>query len=260
MESRAPGSRNWRLPAALVAVLLAGWAGIFWLAGRGSAGLPSSSRPRLHPSDKHFVTPQQLVASGALSEQSLGSMTVVGHDGKRREWKDLAPGRPLVVVFIKRGCPCSVEFEPFFHRLAGAWQESVRLIDVIDGDVETARRYAEVNRVPYLVLADPQRQVISRFGAKNGAYVALVRPDGILDTLWPGCSSEMMLELNRRIASFAGKEEKRLDTSGLPTALTTGCPFEDGPGRGSTPHPQLLSPATGERGARQGPRERKEQP
>jgi hypothetical protein len=228
METRGRGpARNWLLPAALVAVLLIGWAGIFWTARR-SPGFPSSSHPpRLPSSEKHYVTPQQLIASGSMSAQNLGPLTVVGHDGKRRDWKDLAAARPVVVVFIKRGCPCNVEFEPFFHRLSRAYQESVSFVGVIDGGVETARQYAEANQVPYLVLADPERVLISRFRVERGAYVALVTPSGTLDTLWPGCSAEMMRELSRRIADLAGVEEQPVDTSGLPTVLTTGCPFAD---------------------------------
>jgi hypothetical protein len=55
-----------------------------------------------------------------MSARPLGPIPVLGHDGKRREWQDLAAARPVVAVFIKRGCPCSVEFEPFFHRLSRA--------------------------------------------------------------------------------------------------------------------------------------------
>jgi len=160
-----------------------------------------------------------------MSAQSPGLVATIAHDGRRRTWQELSGGDPVVVVFIKKGCPCSVEFEPFFHRLYRAYAESVRFVGVIDGGVETARRYAEDNHVPYLVLADPERVLISRFRAENGAYVALVTPAEVLDTLWPGCSAEMMRELSRRIAYLAGVEEQSIETTDLPTALTTGCPF-----------------------------------
>jgi hypothetical protein len=91
---------------------------------------------------------------------------------------------------------------------------------VIDGDVEVAQRYAEANRVPYLVLADPKRVLISRFGAENGAYVALVTPAGILDTLWPGCSAEMMLELSRRAAQLRPAARSRLQPAATGASAT----------------------------------------
>jgi hypothetical protein len=228
MESRGRGStRGWLLPTAIVAVLLGAWGAIFWTAGRGPAAFPTSAHARQLAAEKHYVTPQQLVAAGAMSAHALGPLTVVGHDGRRLEWKELAEGRPVVVVFIKAGCPCNVEFEPFFHRLARAYHESVCFAGVIDGPVETARQYAESNHVPYLVLADPGRGVISRFRAANGVYVALVTPAGTIDTLWPGCSAGMMLEMSRRIADLASVEEQPIETSGLPSVLTTGCPFAE---------------------------------
>jgi hypothetical protein len=217
---------KWQLPTAIVAVLLTAWAGIDWMAGPRSNTPPPSSRPRPLPSaERHYVSAQQLTASGGMSARPLGPVAMVAHDGRRREWKELAGSRPVVIVFIKSGCPCSVEFEPFFHRLYQAYQGSVRFVGVIDGEVETARQYAEANRVPYLVLADSERRLISRFRVENGAYVAVATPAGVLDTLWPGCSAEMMRELSRRIAELAGVAEQPVETSGMPRVLTAGCPF-----------------------------------
>jgi peroxiredoxin len=160
-----------------------------------------------------------------MSAQSPGLISLLAHDGRCRTWQELSGGHPVVVVFIKKGCPCNVEFEPFFHRLYQAYRASVHFVGVIDAGVETARQYAEDNHVPYLVLADSERALISRLRAENGAYVALVTPAEVLDTLWPGYSAEMMCELSRRIAKLAGVEEEPVDTTGLPSALTTGCPF-----------------------------------
>jgi hypothetical protein len=219
---------RWQLPAVLIAVLLIAWAGIYWTLGRRSADYPLSAQtPRLPSYEKHYVTPQQLAASGAMSAHPLGPITALAHDGSHKEWKELSRARPVVVVFIRKGCPCNVEFEPFFHRLHRAYRKSVSFLGVIDGGVDVARLYAQANRVPYPVLADPQRVLISRFRAENGAYVALVTPAGVLDTLWPGCSVEMMRELSRRIAEVALVQDQSVDTSGLPGVLTTGCPFAD---------------------------------
>lgn len=227
MGSRERGStRNWLLPTVIVAVLLNAWAVIFWMTGRRPNAFPSSAHARRHSSETRYVTPHQLAASGAMSNHRLGPLIVMGDDGRRREWKELAAARPVVVVFIKAGCMCSLEFEPFFHRMARAYQGAVRFVGVIDGRVEMARQYVESNHVPYLVLADPGSETISRFRAKNGAYVALVTSGGTIDTLWPGCSAGMMHELGQRIALLSGVEEQPVDTSGLPSVLTTGCPYK----------------------------------
>jgi hypothetical protein len=187
----------------------------------------------------HYVTPRQLTDSAALATTAVSALTATTDRDQFFTWPVPDDRRPLLLVFIKNGCPCSVELEPFFHRLERAYADIVRFAGVIDGDVRTARRYAEANATPYPILADPERQLIHRFQAENGAYVALLvlagtpvgkgdtsAQDGLtIDSLWPGCSAEMFTQMGRRIAAAAGVEERPLDTSGLPSAPVTGCPF-----------------------------------
>jgi hypothetical protein len=96
---------------------------------------------------------------------------------------------------------------------------------VIDSGEDEARAYAEANKVPYRVLADPDRTIIARLEAKHGGYVALLTGGGTLDALWPGCSADMMRSLGRRIAVLGARAECPIDFSGMPKVLTTGCPF-----------------------------------
>jgi hypothetical protein len=138
----------------------------------------------------------------------------------------MSEARPLVLVFIRRDCPCNVEFEPFFHRLADRYRDVAEFAGVIDAGPDAAFAYATANKTPYRVFADPDRAIIDRFEAKNGGYVALLRPEGAIDTLWPGCSAEMIRELGRRIAELGSVTERSIDVAGMPGALTTGCPFE----------------------------------
>src|ERR1700730_15669237 len=76
--------------------------------------------------EKHYVTPRQLTESGAMSSVALALSTATDHRGNTVQWSELAAERPLVVVFIKSGCPCNVEFEPFFHHLDEAYRDHVR--------------------------------------------------------------------------------------------------------------------------------------
>jgi peroxiredoxin len=166
-----------------------------------------------------------LAASGTATGLSLASLAAVASDGRRLTWEEISGGRPVVFVFIKDGCPCSIRFEPFFHRIAHAFQDRVRFVGVIDGSADVARAYVAANKVPYLVLTDPDRALITKFKALNAAYVALVDKQSALDTLWPGCSAEMMQDLCRRTSVLAGSTDPRVDFAGMPGPLTTGCPF-----------------------------------
>ena len=202
------------------------WAMLLWLAGREGSEIPAREIIPAKPAvEKHFVTPEQLMECGALAERRIEPFSAVAHDGARFTWPAAGGARPLVLVFIKQGCPCSVEFQPFFHRLEQRYRDAAEFVGVIDADADSARAYAAANKVPYRVLADPDHAIITRCEAKHGGYVALLGGSGQLDTLWPGCSAEMMRALGRRIAALRAIEERSLDVSNLPKVLTTGCSF-----------------------------------
>jgi peroxiredoxin len=218
--------RRFFFPAA---VLVALWTGSLWVHHQGE--LAARPRPPARPVPapaalaRRPVTPGQLTAAGALADRPIGPLTALAADGSRLGWRELSGGRPVVLVFVRRGCPCSVEFQPHFSRLARAYRGRARFAGVLDGPVAAARDFAEANGVHYPVLADPELALIRRFQVRNGAYVALVTAGGRLATLWPGCSTAMMRELDRRLAGLTGGREQRLEFAGLPAVLTTGCPF-----------------------------------
>lgn len=201
------------------------WAGLAWVAYSYHSEPAAALLPTAPATEKHYVTPAQLADSGAHHGRPVKPFTAVTHDGRAFAWEEFAAGQLVVLVFIKKDCPCSAEFEPFFQRLAMAYRGRVRFLGVIDADRNAARRYAEANRVAYPVIADADCSVIRQFQAENGGYIALVRPGGTVEALWPGCSAEMMRDVNRRLAQLAGVDERPLDTAGLPAALTTGCPY-----------------------------------
>jgi peroxiredoxin len=211
--------------------VLASLGGAAWLTGVSPSrpataavgGLSSSGR--VASEEQHFVTPEQLAESASGSHGCVQFASAITAEGSRTSWRQLSAGRPLVVVFLRDGCPCSVKFEPLFQRLARAHHSHVQFVGVIDGDVETARRFACANHVPYPILADADKSLIRLFQAKNAAYVALVDRNGFVDTLWPGCSADMMRELNARAANLAGVAEPPFDARDMPGPLTTGCPF-----------------------------------
>jgi hypothetical protein len=214
------------IPGILTVAATVAWATLSWLAGREGSEIPVREVVATKPAaGKHLVTPDQLVECGTSAERRIGPFSALAHDGGRFAWPAAGGARPLVLVFIKRGCPCSGEFEPFFHRLQRRYRDAADFVDVIDADANSARAYAAANEVPYRVLADPDRVIVARFRAKRGGYVALLGADGLLDTLWPGCSAEMMRDVGHRIAALRALAERPLDLSDMPRVLTTGCPF-----------------------------------
>ncbi len=109
-------------PWLIVALLAGGTAG--WQIDRSpqpeqsrSSDNPRQSRAKMSTRVVHYVTPRQLIASNAMTDQNLADLEATGHDGVRRSWAELSGGEPVVLVFVKQGCPCNVEFDPYFRRV-----------------------------------------------------------------------------------------------------------------------------------------------
>jgi hypothetical protein len=214
---------SWRqFPWALLAAC-GGLLAALWAAGTlpsGSAQGPERSGPA-HPErsrDTHYVTPRQLADANARGDARI--------DLRASGWNEISGDRPVVLVFIKEGCPCNVELLPFFGRVEKLYRGAVQFAGVIDARAEVARRYRAEQRIGYPLLPDPQRRLIRRLRVEHGGYVALLTPAGEIAGFWPGCSADTMRDLGRRIARRLGVAERPLDVAGMPGSLTNGCPFE----------------------------------
>jgi len=200
------GLFHWTLAIALLA-----WIGILsamYLRSEVEAAVARPSNPR--QKEVHYVSPRQLIVAGSV----------------RASAPELAGDGPLVLVFVKADCPCSVEFAEYFALLERAYGSHARFLGVIDADSTSAERFRQETGVAHVIRADAELSLIRRFHAENGGYVALLTSDGTLDTLWPGVSREMMQQLGHRLAQMAGVAEQPLDLARVPTVLTTGCPYD----------------------------------
>jgi peroxiredoxin len=226
----------WRYIPWIMLVAGAGLLCVFWAVGPMQTSVATSeagSEPGQraahgpdHTREKHYVSPRQLADSNSMVQRQAGDFRATAQDGRRMDWDDLSGGRPVVLIFIKEGCPCSVEVEPFFRRVEKLYASEARFAGVIDAGIEVAARYAIEQGVTHPILADPERRLIGRFQAKNACYVVLLTRGGVIDGFWPGCSADTMRQLGRRVAGLAGVEERPLDVSVMPASLTTGCPFK----------------------------------
>ena len=134
-------------------------------------------------------------------------------------------GRPTVVFFIARGCPCSEAYEPYARRLFEAYGGRASFVGVIDGDEQDAEDWRRSHATPFPVAPDPGGELARAYGAERSAYTALVADGATIQRLWPGYSGPMLRELGARLAAASGGDEARLDVTGAPEALTSGCPF-----------------------------------
>lgn len=177
--------------------------------------------------DKHKVTPEMLSAAETYSDSKAPTFRLNDSEGVTQDLDALLKDGPIVLIFIKDGCPCSVSAESYFNNLHALYGGRLRFLGVIDGDAAKARRWAAVQGVPFPIVPDPHGELTREYGVTNSAFVALIEPSGKINSLWPGYSSSMLKELNHRATSLAKIKEEPFETSDAPEDLYSGCPFFD---------------------------------
>jgi peroxiredoxin len=180
----------------------------------------------IETAQKHFVTPRMIEETGRMTNQLAPEFQAEATDGKTYRLNDAISEGPIVLIFIKDGCPCSRAAELFFNQLHAAHGGHTQFFGIIDAGIPRARAWAEENHVPFPILADPEAQIIHAYKAESSAYTALVLSDGTIEKLWPGYSVEMLNDASRRLAHLGGSDFKAIDLTDAPTELMTGCPFE----------------------------------
>src|SRR4051794_30573010 len=78
--------------------------------------------------DKHKVTPAMLSAAEARERRAAPSFHQAGADGVTYDLEAMLRDGPLVLVFIKDGCPCSVSAEAYFHAIHAAYRGKIRFL------------------------------------------------------------------------------------------------------------------------------------
>jgi len=202
--------------------------GVWWYAASRAplAAGPPMVVGTIGDDEKHLVTPEMESASATVVGRALPPLRLGSDDGGSIELGERMSKGPLVLIFIKEGCPCSTAAEPFFRRLHAAYGEKVAFVGVIDGDLATADRWVDEHGTPFPVAVDPGLEMARGLGVTNSAYVAVVERGGRVARLWPGFSKGMLGELSAELAALAGVRPAAIDVSDAPAELYTGCPFE----------------------------------
>jgi peroxiredoxin len=195
---------------------------------RSGGRLRPSAKVTFAEPEKHRVTPAMLAATGAMATTPAPSLRARGTDGVDHDLGELIRSGPLVLVFIKHDCPCSVDAQRFFNRLHIAYGKKVRFLGVIDRDADGGRAWGQQNRTSFPLLADPGLSIVRAYKAESSAYLAVVAKGGTIDCLYPGYSTTMLSEASERIARLAGVEAVPIVSAGAPDELSTGCPFDLG--------------------------------
>jgi peroxiredoxin len=181
----------------------------------------------LREPEEHKVTAEMLAGTEALVATEARGFAMLASDGKTYDFDQLVVEKPIVLLFIKEDCPCSVEAQPYFNSLAALHGDRVGFLGVIDGGEAVAREWARRRKATFPLLCDPELRTVKDYRATNSVYVALVSKGGTLEAYWPGFSAPMLEDLNRRLAAATGVEPRPIDTTDAPAEMVSGCPYPE---------------------------------
>lgn len=192
------------------------------LATQQPAGV-RSNMPNLATGPRHPVSGQMRETSASLEGKMATDQTVRSREGKPVQLAATWEAQPAVLVFTKDGCPCTIEAQPHFNRLAAAYQGRAAFLGLIDTDPVPAGKFEDDFSVPYPVLSVPEPGVFRAFRAERSVYVTLVEPGGRIARQWPGYSGPMLRELDAAISKLLGTKPSSVKFDGAPDEETSGC-------------------------------------
>jgi peroxiredoxin len=175
---------------------------------------------------RHPVTAEMLAEVGAKERKAAPLYELKTWDGKPLSMTKLVEKGPVVVVAIKDGCPCSYESQPYFNQMAKAYAGKASFVGVIWGDGPLASKWMSDMSVPFPVVPDPNKIVLTGYGFPRSVYTTLVNGDGKIVKTWPGWSRDMLIEMSEAISSETGAPLAKIDLKGAPLKANSGCTFE----------------------------------
>lgn len=203
--------------------------GMVSLALVGCAEAPPPEPRAANPSEvakpRHPVTPEMWQDAEKAAGQPAPLFEATDADGVTHSLATLTGDKPLALYFIKDGCPCSVDVEPLYQRMAAKFGDKVHFAGVINGDAEIAKAWLAKMETPYPVLLDPEIKVVKEYKADRSVYLLVIGADGNIVRMWPGYSQTMLSELNATLAKMTGTEETPFDAAYAPKEPTSGCSF-----------------------------------
>ncbi len=120
--------------------------------GQALLARPVSNSTNLFDEPRHPVTDPMWRESRAQTGRAAPAFELHDSDGRVVRLLESCKFCPVVLVFTKDGCPCSIESQPFFNQLAAGAKGRVTFLGVIDGPRHVASKYKDDFKVPYSML------------------------------------------------------------------------------------------------------------
>ncbi len=202
-----------RSPWSVIAGLVLLLAGVALVCTRP---VPRSVQPAaVVRSSRHAAPPEDVAALNAAGPrqvpESLASLV-------------LPDDRPAVLMFLKADCGCSEEFARMFNAVEphlAARASCLAVIEAADGD---ARAFLETTGLTTPHIVQPAGGLAAMWGVTKAGCVAVVRPDGTVEAIWPGISRQGFRDVAGRLGEPDLLPPELLSI--FPGAATAGCPLQ----------------------------------
>lgn len=124
-----------------------------------------------------------------------------GTDGKTHTLASLSKDRPLLLYFIKDGCPVNHRALPFYKQVSAAYKGKVNLVGVINTNLADYKKWQAEYKTSFVSLLDPDLKMIEAYKAVASPWAILIGRDGKIIKEWPGFSKGELEEMNRAMAA-----------------------------------------------------------
>lgn len=135
----------------------------------------------------------------------------------------LPDDRPSVVLFLKAECGCSEDFARTFTTLAPHLAPRASCLAVIEASEGDEKPFLEATGLVMPCLIQADSSLAAAWGVTKAGCVALVRPDGTVEAIWPGVSRQGFRDLAGRLGDADLIPGASLSL--LPGPATAGCPL-----------------------------------
>lgn len=176
---------------------------------------PRPIEPRAPPRlSRHAAPPEDVAALNAAGLRRVPeSLTSVM----------LPDDRPAVVLFLKADCGCSEEFARLFSAIGPHLAPRASCLAVIEAAEGDAGPFLDSTGLATPHVVQSGDGVAAAWGVTKAGCVALVRPDGTVEAVWPGISRQGFRDLAGRLGDPDLLPPEILVAA--PGAATAGCPL-----------------------------------
>jgi peroxiredoxin len=206
------------LPAGLA---FAGWGALLYMRSQMAFG----DQPVVGNLPKHPVTESMREKAEREARKPAPDFRLPDLQGKKWTLAEVQQGTPTFLYFVQNGCPCSVDAEPLFHKLAEHHAGRVTFVAIIDSSPKLAQAWAKQNNTPYLMLCDPSVETMKAYSAPNSVYSVLLDGDGKIVKQWPGYSQRLLADMNETMAKVSRDPVRKFDALYAPKEDSSGCAF-----------------------------------